>query len=301
MKIPRFVIEILKKKVERENGNKVRNLVIDNKYLPLLDVPYLDDNNDHHKFDVYHTPLKDKKRTLVIDIHGGAYLFGHRRENYTFGTVFLDAGFDFIATDYIANDGTMDTIDLIDQNIKCISYILSHMKELGFDNDYNIVLTGDSAGGHMALTISELFLDKTYQKELGYDLAKMNLKAVLLNCPVSNFKEVGFDSMTKKANIRMFGPRAFDVEARKKICPLTHIDSLTVPLFASTCKHDFLRQSESLKLKEVVDKTNIKFTFIDLDTDEKGVSHVHNILDLNLEGSKVVNKAMIRFIDENIK
>ena len=300
IKIGRPIIEILKIKVERENGKKCDRLVIDEKYRPHRNIPYLDDDNEHHKFDLYFSPSKDKKNCLIIDIHGGSYIFGHRKENYTFGTVFLDAGFDFVATDYIANNGKMSTRDLIDQNIKCICYILAHKKELGIEDDTKFVLTGDSAGGHMALTIAELFCDKEYQKELGYDLPKMNLVAVLVNCTVFNYVNVGLDSMTKRGNLRMFGPAAFDIEERKKICPLTHINSLKVPLFASTCKYDFLRSAESLVLKETVSKTDIDFKFLDLDSDDKATSHVHNILDIHHPDSIKVNQAMIDFINERL-
>ena len=297
MKIPKFVIEILRIKVIKENARKCEHLVFDPKYRPQRDIPYINDNEEHHKFDLYHTPAK-KKNCLIIDIHGGSYMFGHRQENYTFGTVFLDAGFDFIATDYIPNHGKTSTLDIIDQNIKCITYIVTHLSELGLSESTRIAITGDSAGGHIALTIAELICDKEYQKSLGYDLPRINLVAVLLNCPVFNYEEVGFNSMTKRANKRMFGPKAFDMEERRKICPKTHLDSLKVPLYASTCKHDFLRNDESLCLKKYLENSDKKYRFVDLDTDEKGVGHVHNILDINLEGSKEVNNGMIKFIDE---
>lgn len=300
MKIGKPIVEILKFKVQKENARKCAKLVIDDKYHPHRDISYIDDNEEHHKFDLYFSPLKNKKNCLVIDIHGGSYLFGHRKENYNLGTVFLDAGFDFVATDYVANNGKMSTFDLIDQNIKCICYIIAHQKELGLLNDTSIALTGDSAGGHMALTIAELFSDKEYQKALGYDLPDINIVAVLINCPVFNYVEVGLNSLTRRGNLRMFGPKAFDIEERKKICPRTHISSLKVPLFVSTCKHDFLRTSESLLLNEVVKNTDIDFMFMDLDEDDKKVGHVHNILDINHPASKKINNAMIDFINARL-
>lgn len=300
MKIGKLILEILRIKVIKENAKKCKALTFDPKYRPHQNIPYIDDGEDHHKFDLYFTPNKDKKKCLVIDIHGGAYMFGHRQENYTFGTVFLDAGFDFVATDYIVNNGKMDTLDLIDQNIKCICYIISHLKELGLDEEYKFALTGDSAGGHIAITIAELFSDKEYQRRLGYDLPDINLVAVLVNCSVFNFSETGFDSMTKRANKRMFGPDALDKEKRKLICPRYNINSLNVPLFASTCKHDFIRATESIKIKETLENTDKDYEFLDLDTDAKGVGHVHNILDINNPYSKQINEAMIKFIDKHL-
>ena len=69
MKIGRFVINILKLKVVTENGRKCEKLVFDPKYRPTRDIPYIDDGDDHHKFDLYHTPVKSKN-CLIIDIHG---------------------------------------------------------------------------------------------------------------------------------------------------------------------------------------------------------------------------------------
>ena len=131
MKINRLVIEILKHRLVKENASKYKDLEFDPRYNPKRNIPYIGDNNEHHKFDLYFAP-KDKKNCLIIDIHGGSYIFGHRKENYLFGTNFLEAGFDFIATDYVANNGHMDTIDLIDQNVKCITYIIEHLDDITY-------------------------------------------------------------------------------------------------------------------------------------------------------------------------
>ncbi len=297
MKIGRFPLNILKFKIEKENGRKVKKVFFDPKYRPHRDISYIDDGLEAHKFDLYFTPIKPKK-CLVIDIHGGAYIFGHRQENYVFGTVFLDAGYDFVATDYIVNDGKRDTLDLIDDNIKCICYIVNHLKELGLSEDYKIAITGDSAGGHLALTIAELFLDKKYQKTLGYDLPDINLIGVMVNCPVFNYVPLAKDSLSTSGMKRMFGPNAYDKEERKKVCPKVHIDSLTVPLYASTCRNDFLRNSESLSLKNTMDKRSTKFIFVDQDIEDKKIGHVHNILDITTDAAKEVNNGMITFLDE---
>ena len=43
------------------------------------------------------------------------------------------------------------------------------------------------------------------------------------------------------------------------------------------------------------------FSFLDIDTDNPQVGHVHNLLDINLEESKEVNNKMIEFIVKQIK
>ena len=299
MKIGRLALNLLKIKVVLENRRRCKGLVFDPKYNPKQNIPYMNDNKEHHKFDVYYTSNKDKKNCLVIDIHGGAYLFGHRQENYEFGTVFLDAGFDFIAIDYIANNGRRSVNDIVDQCVKCITYIANHMEELGFPKDYPVVLTGDSAGGHLASTITELFLDKKYASLLGHDLPSLNIKALAINCPVFKFVGLG-DGLSNSGMKRMFGPDWRDESKRALICPAAHVDSLTVPLFVSTCKNDFLRPAGAETTIPAMERKSNKFVYYDLDDDDPMTGHVHNILDIKSEASKKVNNAMIDFFIESL-
>ncbi|MBE6133731.1 MAG: alpha/beta hydrolase [Erysipelotrichaceae bacterium] len=297
MKIGKLILNIIKAKISKENAKKCNKLVFDPKYNPKRDISYIDDGNDYHKFDLYYTPVKDKKNCLVIDIHGGAYIFGHRKENYMFGTVFLDAGFDFIAVDYIPNDGNHSINDIVDQCVKCISYIANHLNEYGFSSDYKIVLTGDSAGGHIASTIAELFLDKEYAGLLGYSLPTINIKALAINCPVFKFVGLGKDALTKSGLKRMLGPQYNDKEKAALICPATHIDSLSVPLFVSTSKNDFIRTigAESV-LPYMKDNKDFEYLYIE----DESAGHVHNIIDITSEPSKKVNQAMIDFFTKSI-
>ena len=300
MKYGRLVLDVLKIKCVRDNKKKYKDLVFEDKYKPNRNIPYMDDKKDHHMFDVYYTPTKEKKNCLVIDIHGGAYIFGHRRENYVFGTVFLDAGYDFIAIDYVPNNGRHSINEIVDQCVKCVSYIATHLEELGFNKDYKVVLTGDSAGGHLASVISELFLDKEYAKELGYELPPLNIKALAINCPVFEFVHLGEGALSKSGLKRMLGPEQANLEKRALICPSVHIDSLKVPFFVSTCKNDFIRVTGAESALKAMEGRKNKFIYMCLDDEDPAVGHVHNILDINHPQSKKVNQAMIDFYNESI-
>ena len=289
-----------KEKITKENAAKYANVVADPKYRPHLDIPYIDDDNFYHKFDLYFPVNPSKKKILVIDIHGGSYMFGNRKENYIFGTVFLDAGFYFIATDYIASDGTRPMRALFDESVLCVKYIVTHLKELGIPEDVNIFITGDSAGGHIALHVSEVFQDKEYAHQLGHDdLPDINLKGVLINCTVFNYVPLGKWMISRKGRRYMYGTDGTNKAKRKALCPRVHIASLKVPLFASTCRNDFLRKGQSLVLKKTMANRPNKFVFVDLDIKDKSVSHVHNILDITQPASIQINKEMVNFIQQN--
>ncbi len=298
MKVNGLMVKILRKQILGQIKRRRKGYPPHGEFTEYLNIPYINDGNPQHTFDIF-LAKENRKSICIIDIHGGSYIFGHHQDNYPFAYVFLKEGFDVVTLDYQPNDGKMDTKDLIDDVAKNINYLFAHLKEYNLEND-QFVISGDSAGGHIALTITEALLDKEYAKELGYEFSNINIKACLVNGPVYDFVHIGEGAMTNSGMKRMFGPNYLDKEAFALICPKTHLSSLTCPLFVSTCKNDFLRL-QSLVLNEDMKVKNNKFKFVDLDCDDKKVGHVHNVIATQLPESIEVNKAMMVFIEESIK
>ena len=297
MKIGRFVVNVLKWNSYRSTLKRRKMYPpYEGKYDEKIDIPYIDDGNYNHKFDVL-LAKENRKNCLIIDIHGGSYIFGEHMDQYAFGDYFLREGYDFISADYIPNDGKTRSIkDLFDDLYHMIKYVFSHQKELGIADEC-VAITGDSAGGHMALTLAELFLDKEYAKEAGYEMPEVKLIACLPNCPVYDFVNISDGQLTKSGQKRLFGPRYNDKELTALYCPKTHIDSLKCPTFVSTCKRDFLR-AHSLMVKEDLDKRGVPCQLVDLDTDDKTTGHVHNVLHPFRPYSDQVNRAMVEFLEK---
>lgn len=299
MKVPRFLINLIRIKVMKDNGKIVRDFVLDDKYPRLQDVNYMEDGNFFHCLDVIYPPKDVKRKNIcVIDLHGGAYIFGDRKQNLHFGTQFANEGFDYLALDYEPVRKKRTVRNIVNELSQGLEYIVNHLKELGLEND-RFVITGDSAGGHLALIISEMVDDK----ELSINIVKkpLNIKfiATLLNCPVYDFVNLGNDVLTNGAQKRLIGSDYNNVANKTLIDSLTHLPSLTTPLFLSTCKYDFLR-SESLKLNEDMKNKIHTYKFIDLDVDDKTVGHVHNVVNPLHPQSVYINKEMIKFIEELI-
>ena len=293
MKIGKFIINLLVKNSNKDSLERRNEFPPHGVYKEKINVPYIDDGNHQHTFDLYFAK-ENRKNCLVFDIHGGAYIFGDHVDNYWFATKFLEQGFDVVLVDYQPNDGTMDTKNLVDDIAANIQYVLTHLKELEIEDEY-FALTGDSAGGHFALLMSELLCDKEYAKQLGYEFPEIKLVACAANCPVYDFVNIGEGSLTKSGFKRMFGPNYKDKEAFKLLCPKTHLDSLRCPTMTTTCSQDFLR-NQSLLLKEDMKDKDVPFRFIDVITDEKHVGHVHNVLHPEHPLAKRVNQEMIDFI-----
>ena len=296
MRIGKIVINYLKWRSYRSALDRRKMYPPYGKYEERVDVPYVDDGIYFHKFDIMWAKEK-RKNCVIIDIHGGSYIFGEHIDQYVFGDYFLREGYDFISADYIPNDGKTRSIkDTFDDLYHFFLYVFTHQKELKIENE-PVVITGDSAGGHMALTMCELLLDEKFAKEAGYDFPKVNVIACLANCPVYDFINISKGNLTRSGEKRLFGPQYKNEELKRMFDPRTHLESLTCPTFVSTCKRDFLR-SHSLLLNEELNKTNVVHEIVDLDTDDKTTGHVHNVLHPFRPFSDQVNRAMVEFIEK---
>lgn len=296
MKIPGFALSFLAKRFEKNASKKRPKIFANLEYENRLDINYAGDSNYMHCFDLFYSPKEKRKNKLIIDVHGGAYILSTRKENYIFAKEFLAQGFDFACIDYRWNDGKLSVADQIEDCVLCINYILEHLQELGLESD-EIYLTGDSAGGHFALLLAEMANNKNLCEQMGLSLDGFVPRAVLVNCTVYDL--VGATQsplMSKSACKRMFGPRYSDLELMKLYSPLEHHEDLLLPVFASTCKREFLH-AEAMKLAQTMKDKN-DFELLDIDSDKKEIDHVHNVNFPEYEESAQVNNAMISFIEK---
>lgn len=297
MKFGRLVVELCKWNSEKDNRKRRKLMPPYGRYEERINIPYIDDDDIHHKFDVIYAPKEKRKGCCIIDIHGGAYIFGESQDNYNFMTIFVEQGYDVVLVDYRLNDGKLvSTKDQVDDIALCINYVFSHLKELELDKD-DFAITGDSAGGHFALLIAEAIMNKDVAKKLGYEFPDIPIKATLLNCPVYDFENISKGTLNSAGQKRMFGRDYKDLSTFKLISPKEYLNSFDGPLFVSSCKHDFIGIHSQLLNKDMQGRNNL-YHFEYLDTDVKHVGHVHNILYLKQPEAIQVNNAMMDFIEK---
>ena len=293
MKVNRLILDLAAFKLEQDSKKRHKHDVIEEKYQKYRNIPYLSDDNIKHMYDVYVSDENERKNICIIDIHGGAYMFGSKNNNYNFGMHFVKRGFDFVSVDYMPNKRKRETKDMISDCLLSIKHLYEHRKDYGIENDI-FAITGDSAGGHMALLISELLENNELATSLNLPICDLKPICTLVNCPAYDYSTLGEGIMSDSARRRMFGKNISE-EYMKKFSPKTYIDDFKLPLFLSSCKNDFIG-FESQKLDEDMKKKDNFYKYCFIDSDNPGVDHVHNVSKPNLEESKQVNDEMISFI-----
>lgn len=266
-----------------------------NAYRHQIDVDVLGDGIFEHKVDIYYAnDGPNKKNKVLLDIHGGAYLFGNRKNNYGFASVFLEKGYDVVLLDYQPNGKRRGCLDQFRSVAAELRYLWDHASELGL-NQGGFYLMGDSAGGHFSLLLAEALGDAEYAKALGIDLDGIRIHGVAVCCPLYDFERgVHTEALNRAGKRFMFGPDYANPEFARLLSPRAHLSSLNIPLFLSTCRNDFIKQ-DSLDLNEEAMKASKDLTYVYIDAEDQRVQHVHNVTHFRDPESIEVNDAMDAF------
>lgn len=255
-------------------------------------IPYVADGDPAQVLDVYYAGPENRKDAVLVDIHGGFYVAGRRENNRAFASTFLKEGYDVVLVEYRLNDGKRDVWDELSDCAAALDYIAVNAGELGLNKD-RMFLTGDSAGGHLALYMAE----GTENESMPVRPSVFKSRGALLNCPAYDFASfANSESFTKGALEWFMGPRYQDQEWLKSLSPKTFIGSYSGPLLVSTCTRDFIR-SQSLLIKADCDSLGRAVELVDIESDDKNVAHVHNVIDPKLPESQSVNARMVEFMN----
>lgn len=257
-----------------------------------IGVPYVEGGAPGQVVDIYYADKEVRKDAVLIVIHGGFYVGGDRRNSRPVASVFLKEGFDVVLLEYRLNDGKLDVGDELGDCAAALDFLTLHARELGLNPD-RMFLTGDSAGGHLALYMAEGSEDRTLPIHPRFFVTR----GTLLNCPAYDYASFSNpEGFTASALEWFIGPRYQDHDWLVSVSPRTFLGSYTGPLFLSTCTRDFIR-SQSLTLKADCDALGRPVEFVDIESDDRAVGHVHNVVNPNLPESRLVNDRMIAFIN----
>jgi acetyl esterase/lipase len=112
-------------------------------------ITYLTANNYESKLDVYRRRGVSEPLPTVIVIHGGGWVNGTKESTALFALPYLEAGFNVVNVEYRLARVSLAPAAV--EDCRCaLRWVASHAKEYGFDTS-KLILTGGSAGGHLAL------------------------------------------------------------------------------------------------------------------------------------------------------
>ncbi|WP_308617734.1 alpha/beta hydrolase [uncultured Eubacterium sp.] len=258
------------------------------------DVEYLNDGNPYHKFDVFYPEGTIPKEGLpvIIDIHGGGWMYASKDLNEYYCMELANKGYCVFSISYrLVPDVTV--YEQIKDCTDALAYINSNMKNYPA-NKKTVMLTGDSAGGQLALYSTILNNNPDAREIFGTVDTKLNIKCLLLTSPVTYAKSGGWFSIYTK---KMWG-EDYKTKAAYNYMDLDEIMELAnnmPPTYFITSSGDTLAHDQTVNAYnyfaekgyecEIEDFTDLK--------DGKKLPHVFSVLDpFDEYGQKAIDNAL---------
>lgn len=260
----------------------------------IKDIPYINDGNPYHKFDVFYPEGKIAKEGLpvIIDIHGGGWMYATKDLNEYYCMELAKKGYCVFSISYrLVPDVTVN--EQIKDCTEALAFIRANMKDYPA-NKKTVMLTGDSAGGQLALYSTILNNNPDAREIFGTVDTKLNIKCLLLTSPVTYAKSGGWFSIYTK---KMWG-KDYATKSTYNYMDLNEIMELAndmPPTYFITSSGDTLAHDQTVNAYnyfvekgyecEIEDFTDLR--------DGKKLPHVFSVLDpFDEYGQKAIDNAL---------
>ena len=280
-------------KSKHEKQNPPQNIEI------ISDIAYIDDGNYYHKLDVMYPNniSENDKLPVIIDIHGGGWMYGDKGLNENYCRALADRG-------YVVFDINYCLVPDVNVNEQ-IKDVMSALKWIGENIDNypcdreNIMLTGDSAGGMLASYASVLLQSEELRDIFDTESADIKLTALVLTSPVSYMKDGGWFSVYTKPlwgknykNSKTYNYMDFD-----EILPFSNE---MPPTYLITSSGDTLAEKQTIQLYELLKKNGVSCELANYGKEYgKTLPHVFSVLQpFEPAGKDAIDKALAFYQNE---
>ena len=166
-------------------------------------IPYLEDGDPMHTLNLYRPAGVSGPLPTIVDIHGGGWMYGDRELNRAYCMYLASQGYAVMGMSYRLVPQT-DISGQIRDVFASLEWLAAHGAEYGFDLS-KLLLTGDSAGGHLAALTACVQLDPKLQKLYRVSPLPLRITALAIAhgvCDVYRFRL--FTPLTDRAVTREY-------------------------------------------------------------------------------------------------
>ena len=253
-----------------------------------------------HLLDLYRPKDAEGKLPVLLNIHGGAWVYGDKKVYAPYCMYLATQGFAVVNASYRLAPKHTFPAPLEDVGAM-VEWVVDHAEEYGLDVS-NLFFVGDSAGAHLATAYTAIQLNEAYAKSFpGIKVDERFIpKGLLLNCGVFDIE------VEWKKQGRALTPFLTDllgekptVESVKQMSPAQFITSDFPSVHLTTSNGDFLRK-HSYRLKEVLEKKSVEVVFKEYGEKKKPQGHVFHLYLKNKVGQEC-NADQLEFVKQMMK
>jgi len=256
----------------------------------IRDIAYNAGGHRGHLLDVYYPRGTKAPLPVIIDIHGGGWMYGYKELNKLYNLYLSSLGFTVISLSYrLAPE--VRFIEQVRDLSAALRWVAANGANYPCDME-NVFVTGDSAGGLFAMLLPLADQSPALREIYGIGASGLHIRAIGLVSGALSMKS-GLGLVLAKP---VFGP-GYRSKAEFRCLDMHTIPDLEQlpPCYLVTSKQDFVR-SHSLAFAQILQERGIEHALRDWPKVKgKRLDHVFSVLFPTMEESVQTSGEMTAF------
>jgi Esterase/lipase len=231
-------------------------LQIADRYWVQPDVIYGGANNTALKLDIWYPRDNPTPTPTLVYIHGGGWIFGSKEGAVYQFLPFLEKGWRVVNVEYRMAGNSLAPAAV--EDVRCaLRWVFRNAKQWNFDTS-KIVLTGQSAGGHLSL-MAGILPEGTGLDNICYGEEKIQVAAIINWYGITDVNDLIQGPNLKNYAVMWMGSQTNASEIARRVSPLTYVRPGLPPIITiHGDKDDVVPYSHAVRLKDALDKVNSK-------------------------------------------
>jgi acetyl esterase/lipase len=262
----------------------------------ITDISYIADENKEHLLDIYYPNDREGPFPAIIDIHGGGFIYGNKELNKLFAYNLAKEGFIIFNINYRLAYNGVKVPDQIGDVINAMDWVGKNIGCYPACKD-KIYLTGESAGAYLAVMAVLISNSERLQNIFNLKKPDININALGLISGYMEWTSPKFLYRSVRPMILEKGYKKKEYYKNMILSEIPEIKSLP-PVFLTSNEDDNL-DFMTFYFINILKESNVEHEFIYFKkNDQKQLGHVFNLLHLDWEESKKVNRAMLDYLSK---
>lgn len=227
-----------------------------NQYRVVTDITYLTANNWDANLDVYTPQEGSGPFPTVLYFHGGGWTAGSKESSVLTFLPYLEMGWAVVNVEYRLARVSLAPA-AVEDCLCALRWVIQNAKEYRFDTT-KIVLTGNSAGGHLALTTGMIPPSEGLDRQCP---GKEDLKvAAIVNWyGITDVAELLDGPNQKTYAVTWLGSRPNRKEIAERISPLRYVRAGLPPILSIQGDADpTVPYTQSVRLRDALTKAGVR-------------------------------------------
>jgi acetyl esterase/lipase len=224
-------------------------------YLVQPDITYLTANNTDLKVDVYRRRGATGPQPTLVYIHGGGWIFSTKEGANTLLIPWLEMGYTIVNVEYRVAKTSLAPA-AVEDCLCALRWVAARAQTYNIDVN-KLVLSGESAGGHLALTTGMIPESAGLDRQCpGAPLPKV--AAIVNFYGITDVVDLLDGPNMKTYAVQWLGSVPNREEIAKRVSPLTYVRPGLPPIFTVQGDADpTVPYSPSVRLQEALEKAKV--------------------------------------------